>query len=145
MKMLKKYIKLKVRNKTHMGDKIMQIKCGVDIIEIERIKKSIETIGDKFINRIFTKKEIEYCENKKNQKYQHYAARFAAKEAIFKAISEMIDDKYAISWKEFEIINDKNDRPQIYIHNEKLKNIKQIDVSISHCKQYAVANVVFII
>ena len=62
----------------------MNITCGTDIIEIERIKESIENIGEKFLKRVFTDKEIEYCESKKVQKYQHYAARFAAKEATFK-------------------------------------------------------------
>ena len=66
----------------------MKISCGTDIIEIYRVKKSIERTGQKFLDTIYTKKEIEYCETKKMQKYQHYAARFAAKEAIFKAVSE---------------------------------------------------------
>ena len=61
----------------------MKIKTGVDIIEIERVKKSIEETEGKFCERVFTQKEIEYCESKKAQKYQHYAARFAAKEAVF--------------------------------------------------------------
>ena len=66
----------------------MEITCGTDIIEISRIKESIETQKEKFLNKIYTEKEIEYCESKKNQKYQHYAARFSAKEALFKAISK---------------------------------------------------------
>ena len=65
----------------------MKVSCGIDIIEINRIKESIEKLGDSFLNRIFTENEIRYCESKKNQKYQHYAARFAAKEAAFKALS----------------------------------------------------------
>ena len=52
----------------------MKIKTGVDIIEIYRIKESIENLEDKFINRIFTQEEIKYCESKGRQKYQHYAA-----------------------------------------------------------------------
>ena len=48
----------------------MKIKCGTDIIEIYRIKENIENLGEKFLNRIYTKKEIDYCENKKNQKYK---------------------------------------------------------------------------
>ena len=71
----------------------MKISCGIDIIEIDRIKKSIESKGEKFISTIYTEKEIKYCEAKKNQKYQHYAARFAAKEAIFKALSTRIKKK----------------------------------------------------
>ena len=57
----------------------MKVTCGVDIIEIERIRESIESIGEKFLKRDFTDREIEYCESKKRQKYQHYAGRFAAK------------------------------------------------------------------
>ena len=117
----------------------MQITCGTDIIEIERIKESIKDLGEKFLNRIYTQKEIEYCENKKGQKYQHYAARFAAKEAIFKAISKKLKDKYEIGWKDMEILNDEQGRPQVKIKGVQRENI---DISISHCKDYAVAMVV---
>ncbi len=117
----------------------MQITCGTDIIEIERIKESIKDLGEKFLNRIYTQKEIEYCENKKGQKYQHYAARFAAKEAIFKAISKKLKDKYEIGWKDMEILNDEQGRPQVKIKGVQRENI---DISISHCREYAVAMVV---
>lgn len=119
----------------------MNISCGVDIIEIERVKNSIEDLGDKFLNKVFTKNEIEYCESKKKQKYQHYAARFAAKEAVFKAISKNLEDKYSVSWKDFEVVNDKQGRPNINLIGFDTKEIENIDISISHCKQYAVANV----
>lgn len=119
----------------------MKVTCGTDIIEVERIKESIEDLGDKFLNRVFTKKEIEYCESKKIQKYQHYAARFAAKEATFKAISWKLEDKYAISWKDIEVENDKQGRPKLNIMGVDLKDVENIDISISHCKHYAVANV----
>lgn len=119
----------------------MNINCGVDIIEIERIKADIDNIGDKFLNRVFTDKEIKYCESKKVQKYQHYAGRFAAKEAAFKAISKMLDDKYSVCWKDFEVVNDKNGRPHINLLNVDTSKIDSIDISISHCKSYAIANV----
>lgn len=121
----------------------MKIYCGTDIIEIERIKESIEDkkIGKAFLERVYTKKEIEYCESKKAQKYQHYAARFAAKEAAFKAISEKIDNKYSVEWRNFEIINNQKGRPQLNLVNLNLDDIENIDLSISHCKNYAVANV----
>lgn len=122
----------------------MKIKTGVDIIEIYRIKESIENLKDKFINRIFTQEEIEYCESKGKQKYQHYAARFSAKEAVFKAISEFIDNKYNIDWKDIEVIDDENGRPRINLKNNENYNIESIDISISHCKEYAVASVVLI-
>lgn len=120
---------------------MIKVNCGTDIIEISRIKDSIENIGERFLERVYTKKEIEYCESKKNQKYQHYAARFAAKEAAFKAISDELNDKYAVCWKDFEVTNDKNGRPIINIIGMDLKNVVSIDLSISHCKEYAVANV----
>ena len=119
----------------------MEIKCGVDIIEISRVKESIESLGEKFINRVFTEKEIEYCESKKNQKYQHYAARFAAKEAVFKALSWKLEDKYAICWKDIEVVDDKQGRPSLNIIGMNLNDIENIDISLSHCKEYAVANV----
>lgn len=119
----------------------MRVSCGTDIIEIERIKDSIEDMGEKFLERVYTKKEREYCESKKIQKYQHYAARFAAKEAAFKAISEELNDKYSVSWKDIEVTNDKNGRPILNLIGIDLKRIESIDLSISHCKQYAVANV----
>lgn len=122
----------------------MEISCGIDIIEIDRIKSSIEDLGDKFINRVFTDNEIEYCESKKKQKYQHYAGRFAAKEAVFKAISKILDDKYSVCWKDFEVINDAQGRPKLNILNVNLEDIESIDISISHCKTYAVANVVIL-
>ena len=119
----------------------MKISCGVDIIEIDRVKESIEQLGDKFLNRVFTDKEIEYCESRKNQKYQHYAARFAAKEAAFKAVSGQIDDKYNVCWKDFEVTNDEQGRPSIKLVGIDEKSIENIDISISHCKNHAVANV----
>ena len=124
---------------------VIKVTCGIDIIEINRIKESIENIGEKFLERVFTNKEIEYCESKKGQKYQHYAGRFAAKEATFKAVSKILDDKYSVCWKDFEIINDKQGRPQINLLNVDMEKIKSIDVSISHCKLYATANVVIML
>lgn len=119
----------------------MKVTCGTDIIEIERIKKSIETIGEPFLNRIFTKHEIDYCESKKAQKYQHYAARFAAKEAAFKAMSWKLENKYEISWKDIEVENDEQGRPKLKINGINLEDVEDFDLSLSHCKEYAVANV----
>ena len=119
----------------------MKIRTGIDIIEIERIKQSIEETDGKFCERVYTQKEIEYCESKKAQKYQHYAARFAAKEAAFKAISQLLDSKFDIEWKDIEILNDENGRPYVNLLKKDI-NIDDIDISISHCKTYAVASVV---
>lgn len=116
----------------------MKIKCGTDIIEVSRIKESIEKLGDKFLNKIYTQKEIEYCLSKNNMKYQHFAARFAAKEAIFKAISSLLKNKYEITWTDVEVLNDENGRPYVHFLNN-IYNIEQIDISISHLKEYAIA------
>lgn len=122
----------------------MNISCGTDIIEIERIKETIEELQDKFTNKIYTKNEINYCESRQGVKYQHYAARFAAKEAIFKALSNILKDKYDISWQNAEILNDENGKPYINFIDAKFEQIKSMDISISHCKLYAVANVVIV-
>ena len=125
----------------------MKIKCGTDIIEIERIKQNIENekTGNAFVERVFTEKEIQYCESKKGQKYQHYAGRFAAKEAAFKAISDFLDDKYQVTWKDIEIINNKQGKPIWNVEKmDKIDKsiIESTDISISHCKEYAIASVV---
>lgn len=123
----------------------MRILAGTDIIEINRIKSSIEELGENFKNKIFTDKEIQYCESRRNAKYQHYAGRFAAKEAIFKAVSELLNNKFEISWRDGEILNDENGKPRVTIKNNTLdEKIESIDISISHCKEYAVANVIII-
>ena len=120
----------------------MKITTGTDIIEIERVKEAIERNGDRFINEIYTESEIKYCESKKNAKYEHYAARFAAKEAIFKAVSIFLKEKFEISWKNAEVINSESGKPEINFIDIFFPQIKSIDISISHCKQYATANVV---
>lgn len=123
----------------------MKILTGTDIIEINRIKESIESLGENFKNKIYTEKEIQYCESKRNAKYQHYAGRFAAKEAIFKAVSELLENKFEIAWKDAEILNDENGKPRVTFRNKKLEEkIENRDISISHCKEYAIANVIII-
>lgn len=116
----------------------MKISVGTDIIEIERIKKIIENKKEKFLNSMYTENEIKYCESKNVQKYQSYAARFAAKEAIYKALSSYINFEY--SWKDFEIVNSENGKPKINLHFN-IEGLENIEISISHCKEYAVAYV----
>lgn len=119
----------------------MKITCGTDIIEIERIEQDVKQIGEKFINKIFTSNEVKYCESKGKQKYQHYAARFAAKEATFKAISWKLENKYDLQWKDIEVINNKEGKPQLIIRNVNMNDIQNIDISLSHCRHYAIAYV----
>jgi len=123
--------------------------CGTDIIEVARIEKAIKEYEKEeknaFLEKIYTENEIKYCESKGKMKYQHYAARFAAKEAIFKAISNLLEDKYEIYWKNAEIINDENGRPKVVFYSiskELEEKIVNIDISLSHLKEYAIAMVV---
>ena len=125
----------------------MKVYCGTDIIEVERIKKAILSTP-KFKEKIFSESEISYAESKNDvTKYQHYAGRFAAKEAVYKSISDIFPH---VQLKEIEIVNDsiKYNRPKVIIHNDlfvsKYQNVI-IDVSISHIKEYASANAVTII
>jgi len=118
----------------------MTFSVGTDIVEIGRIKKIIDE-NKKFQVKIFTKNEIEFCEKKKNKKYESYAARFAAKEAIYKALSERMPDDY--KWTDFEIINDENGKPRVFL-NIKIEGIQGIEISLSHSKEYAVAYVMAI-
>ena len=123
---------------TNKRSKKWKIACGTDIIEVKRIEDCIENLQEKFLDKIYTKNEIAYCEQKNQMKYQHYAARFAAKEAIYKAISEILENKYEITWKDVEILPNEKGKP-IVNFIKKYSKIKQIDISLSHLKEYAVA------
>lgn len=118
----------------------MQVQTGVDIIEVERIQKAIELQGDKFLHRVFTREEIAYCNNTKMMKYQHFAARFAAKEAVYKAISSKLCADEKDIWTKIEITNDFTGKPIVNIESLHLKNIESMDLSLSHLKEYAIAS-----
>ncbi|MCK9204793.1 MAG: holo-ACP synthase [Bacteroidales bacterium] len=116
---------------------------GIDIIEVDRIQKVMERdIG--FREKIFTPGEIAYCESKKN-KYQHYAARFSAKEAFMKAIGT--GWRFGIRFAEIDIVHDDLGRPYIRIYgkaNDLLADLQitKIHVSLSHLKELATAIVI---
>ena len=118
---------------------IMNIYVGNDIIEVDRVKEAMKDPNFKI--RFFTDNEIAYCEKKGRGKYQSYAARFAAKEAVFKAISPKIQNKFEISWKNVEILKEEKDRPFVNLIGVNLKKVK-IDISISHLEKYAVATAI---
>jgi len=113
----------------------MIIGTGIDIIEIERIQKAIDRWGDNFLRHVFTDEEIEYSKNHKFPT-QHFAARFAAKEAVFKAVG----DNPHITWKDINVLNDKHGRPCCSL---KVKNFRhKIVISLSHTQNYAVASAI---
>ncbi len=108
---------------------------GVDITEVNRLRKAIEKWGKSFLDRVFTQKEMENSKTR-GSLYLHLAGRFAAKEAVFKALGNM-----KLNLKEVQILNDKNGRPYCEILNNLARNC-EIHVSISHVKNYAVANAI---
>jgi holo-[acyl-carrier protein] synthase len=115
---------------------VSNVFIGTDIISIPKLKKTINSShGDKFINRIFTKNEIDYCNDKVNP-IIHFAGRFAAKEAITKALlsSEIVN---SISMKSIEIISGKNRKPEVNLMLSSKLQI-QCKVSISHTDEYAI-------
>jgi holo-[acyl-carrier protein] synthase len=113
---------------------------GVDIIEIDRIERMLRTYAA-FRARVFTEREIEYCEHKKYPA-QHYAARFAAKESILKSLGPERGD--LVGWKDLEIVDRSSGKPQVQLHGQasalaEKRGIKEVKVSLSHGKAYAVA------
>ncbi|MEK6567690.1 MAG: holo-ACP synthase [Candidatus Omnitrophota bacterium] len=119
---------------------------GIDIIEISRIKNAVRRWKDSFLRRIFTENEINYSQARKFS-YQHLAARFAAKEAVLKAIGDA--SIYRINLKEVEVLNDKSGKPFIRLSGEakkikEKKKISDIIISMSHTHKLAVANAILI-
>ena len=112
----------------------MILGTGVDIIEIERIQKAVERWGDGFLNHVFNPPEIKYARKYKFP-YPHFAGRFAAKEAVFKALGDP-----HVGWKDLTIINETDGKPTCQYHNKDFKN--RILLSISHSQKYAIAQAI---
>lgn len=115
------------------------MRCGTDIIEVNRVKEAIEKQGVPFIKRVYTDEEIKYCESRRMCKYESYAARFAAKEAVYKAISPNREEEGVFT--EVEVLNEENGRPYVVVHGElkKVLGDKKIEISLSHEKKFAIA------
>lgn len=111
---------------------------GNDIVEIARIKAIIDRYPKRFLDRIYTYQEQEYCLKRKDPSL-HFAGRFAAKEAIVKALG--IGFTHGLSWLDIEILPNKNGKPDVYISSTAADLLGQptLLVSISHCHQYATA------
>ncbi len=103
---------------------------GIDIVEVKRLEAAVKRWGDIFLKRVFTEKELAYSKNKRHP-FLHLAARFAAKEAVFKALGTNLK----LNFKDIEISNDKYGRPYCSIKNK----TTPILISISHTYDYAVA------
>lgn len=124
----------------------MKIKgIGTDILSIARMKKSIEKGKDKFLDRLFTKRERDYCLKYKKSE-AHFAGRFAAKEAIAKTFG--VGFQNGLSFLDIEIINNELGKPEVFLSEKLKKNLKiskknSILITISHCKEYASAFAIF--
>lgn len=116
---------------------------GNDIIEIERVKEGFEEHKERFLNRLFTKKEQDYCQKQKNP-FPRYAGRFAAKEAIVKALGVGFGNE--ISWTDIEILADDLGKPIVHFShslNNRFDHPKVL-LTISHCRDYASAVAIWV-
>ena len=122
----------------------MIVGTGVDLAEVPRIRASIERFGRRFVERIYTPAEIAYVERKANR-YERYAARFAAKEAGMKAIGT--GWKRGVTWQDFEVANLPSGKPTLRFHGvaasiaERLK-VRVVSLSITHTAELGMAHVI---
>jgi len=122
----------------------MIVGSGVDLAEVDRIRKSIERFGARFVDRIFTPGEIAYVEKKANR-FERYAARFAAKEAGMKAIGT--GWKRGVTWHDFEVANLPSGKPTLKLTGVAAEvaaqmRVKNIALSLTHTAQYGMAHVI---
>ena len=125
----------------------MVLSVGVDMVEVERIQKALEDsrIGKRFRERVFTANEIQYCEKKRRGRYESYAGRFAAKEAVMKALGRGWGSK--VSWLDIEVARARSGKPEIVLHNKTARLAEQLGIgrwslSITHTEQHGLAFVV---
>lgn len=120
----------------------MIVGIGVDIIEIERIRAAVER--RQFVKRVFTDNEQVYCDSRGAQRYASYAARFAGKEAVLKALGTGLSGG---EWREVEILPDKLGRPTVKLSGyfkelAEQKGVLDIHISLTHAREYAAAQVI---
>jgi len=122
----------------------MIVGTGVDLAEVPRIRASIERYGARFVQRIYTPREIAYVERKAN-KYERYAARFAAKEAGMKAIGT--GWRHGVTWKDFEVTNLPSGKPTLAFHGVAAAvaarlGVKSVALSLTHTSELGMAHVI---
>jgi holo-[acyl-carrier protein] synthase len=117
---------------------------GIDLAEVDRIREAVEKYGRRFLERVFTEQEIAYVESKANR-YERYAARFAAKEAGMKAIGT--GWRRGVRWKDFEVRNQRSGRPVLLLHGvaaevARRMGVERIQLSLTHTAAVAQAFVI---
>ncbi|MGE0375235.1 MAG: holo-ACP synthase [Planctomycetaceae bacterium] len=122
----------------------MIVGLGTDIVEITRIGQMIERHGELFLQRVYTESEIRYCQQRK-EAMQHYAGRWAAKEAVMKTLGTGFTR--GVGWQDIEIANRRSGQPQIVLSGgakefAAQRGIDEILISISHCRTYATATAI---
>ena len=122
----------------------MIVGTGIDIAEVPRIREAIERHGQRFLNRIFTEGEIQYCESKANR-VERYAARFAAKEAGMKAIGTGWN--HGVRWRDIEVARKPGGRPSLVLHGKAAEfaaklGATNIALSLTHTAEQAMAQVI---
>ena len=120
---------------------------GIDVVEVERVESSMAEFGDRFASRVFTDAERAYCDSQKRPAI-HYAARFAAKEAVAKALGTGIGKD--LSWLDMEIRRRESGEPEVFLSGDgaqfaKDNNLGQIKISLTHAQHYAAANAVALV
>ncbi|MBM3814086.1 MAG: holo-[acyl-carrier-protein] synthase [Acidimicrobiia bacterium] len=123
----------------------MILGTGIDLAEVPRIRASIERYGDKFVQRIYTPAEIAYVNSKAN-KFERFAARFAAKEAGMKALGT--GWRRGVRWQDFEVANQRSGRPTLRLHGRAAEiaaeiGVKKISLSLTHTSDNGMAFVIF--
>jgi holo-[acyl-carrier protein] synthase len=121
----------------------MILGTGIDIVEVPRVAAAIERFRERFLNRIFTKAEIAYCDSKHNR-VERYAARFAAKEAAMKAIGTGLS--HGVTWRDVEVGREPGGRPTVVFHGKAAEialrmGARRVSLSLSHTEQNAIAHV----
>lgn len=116
---------------------------GSDIIEVDRIQAAMNRHGERFLQRIFSPEEIRYCFSHQDAA-RHFAGRFAAKEAIVKALGTGF--RQGVTWLDMEVLNDSLGKPEVVLTLRLLELCGQtsVMVTISHCKQYATATAIWV-
>ena len=123
----------------------MIVGTGIDVCDVHRIADSIARFGDHFLRRVFTEKEIRYCQSKKNSA-ERFAARFSAKEAAMKALGT--GWSRGVSWTAIEVAHAPGGRPTLLLHGSTAKiaeqlGVKRISLSVTHSESTAMAIVIF--
>jgi holo-[acyl-carrier protein] synthase len=122
----------------------MILGVGIDLEETARIRDSIERFGERFLGKLFTSGELAFCQGKANA-VERFAARFAAKEAAFKALRASWSE--GLSWRDFEVVNHPEGAPELLLHGQAAvqaaaRGVVRTHLSFSHTKHYVTAVVV---